>query len=74
MFENLPQVEHRQAEKNDGPTAADICNHAEVSDLAGHELVWERDTASNHPRGSLASARASYLMMRHDHMGAPSLY
>ena len=47
---------------------------AEVSDLAGHELVWERDTASNHPRGSLASARASYLMMRHDHMGAPSLY
>lgn len=47
---------------------------AEVSDLASHHFVWERDTASNHPRGSLASARASYLMMRYDHMAGPSRY
>jgi len=30
-----------------------------------HWYIWERDTASSHPRGSLASARASYAYIRH---------
>ena len=60
--------------QGDVPFKAFFGELAKVSDLRSHELLWERDTASSHPRGSLASARASYLMMRHDHMAGPSQY
>lgn len=30
-----------------------------------HHYLWERDTASQHPRGSMASARASYTYIRY---------
>jgi sugar phosphate isomerase/epimerase len=35
---------------------------AKVSRLDDHYYLWERDTASQHPHGSLCSARASYEM------------
>jgi len=35
---------------------------AKVSRLEDHYYLWERDTASQHPHGSLCSARASYEM------------
>ena len=34
-----------------------------VSDLKNHYFLWERDTASSHPHGSLASARCSYELI-----------
>jgi sugar phosphate isomerase/epimerase len=36
---------------------------AKVSDLKDHYFLWERDTASSHPHGSLASARCSYELI-----------
>jgi sugar phosphate isomerase/epimerase len=36
---------------------------AKVSDLKNHYFLWERDTASSHPHGSLASARCSYELI-----------
>ena len=34
-----------------------------------HIYLWERDNASEHPRGSLAAARASYVNIRHGLVG-----
>jgi sugar phosphate isomerase/epimerase len=34
-----------------------------------HWYIWERDTASSHPRGSLAAARASYAYIRYGLVG-----
>jgi sugar phosphate isomerase/epimerase len=39
-----------------------------------HHYIWERDTANQAPKGEFTSARASYLMMRHDHMAGLSEY
>jgi sugar phosphate isomerase/epimerase len=47
---------------------------AKKSNLRNHYFIWERDTASSNPHGSLTSARSSYLMMAHDHMAARSAY
>jgi sugar phosphate isomerase/epimerase len=47
---------------------------AKVSDLENHHFLWERDSASSHPHGSLSSARASYHAMRSDHLAGPSRY
>ena len=30
-----------------------------------HHYIWERDNASDHPRGSMAAARASFTYIRH---------
>jgi sugar phosphate isomerase/epimerase len=43
-----------------------------MGEINKHWYLWERDTASSNPHGSLTSARASYLMMRNDHMARPS--
>lgn len=43
-----------------------------MGEVHKHWYLWERDTASSNPHGSLTSARASYLMLRHDHMARPS--
>jgi sugar phosphate isomerase/epimerase len=47
---------------------------AKVSDLRNHHFIWERDTASKHPHGSLSSARASCAAMRYDHLVGPAKY
>jgi sugar phosphate isomerase/epimerase len=39
-----------------------------LHDVRAHHYIWERDTANQAPRGEFTSARASYLMMRHDHL------
>jgi sugar phosphate isomerase/epimerase len=36
-----------------------------VSPPDQHHYIWERDNASDHPRGSLASARSSFVYIRH---------
>jgi sugar phosphate isomerase/epimerase len=41
-----------------------------LDDVRAHHYIWERDTANQHPGGELTSARASYLMMRHDQLAA----
>lgn len=43
---------------------------AVLEDARAHHYIWERDTANEHPKGEFTSARASYLMMRHDRMAA----
>jgi sugar phosphate isomerase/epimerase len=43
-----------------------------VSDLRDHYFLWERDTASSHPHGSLASARCSYELIAHGRLADPS--
>jgi sugar phosphate isomerase/epimerase len=45
---------------------------AKVSDLRNHYFLWERDTASSHPHGSLASARCSYELAAHGRLADPS--
>ena len=45
---------------------------AKVSDLRDHYFLWERDTASSHPHGSLCSARASYEMIARNRLADPS--
>ncbi len=39
-----------------------------LRDVRDHHYIWERDTANQHPKGEFTSARASYLMLRHDKM------
>lgn len=39
-----------------------------VADADAHHYIWERDTANDAPKGEFTSARASYLMMRHDRL------
>lgn len=41
-----------------------------LDDAWAHHYIWERDTANEHPRGEFTSARASYLMMRHDQLAS----
>lgn len=41
-----------------------------LRDVRSHHYIWERDTANQAPRGEFTSARASYLMMRHDRLAA----
>jgi sugar phosphate isomerase/epimerase len=43
-----------------------------VSDLRDHYFLWERDTASSHAHGSLASARCSYELIAHGRLADPS--
>ena len=38
-----------------------------------HHYIWERDNASSHPRGSLASARSSYTYIRYGLYGKPAV-
>ncbi|MDP9181641.1 MAG: sugar phosphate isomerase/epimerase [Actinomycetota bacterium] len=45
---------------------------SKVSDLRKHYFLWERDTASQHPHGSLCSARASYEMIAHNRLVDPA--
>jgi sugar phosphate isomerase/epimerase len=45
---------------------------AKVSNLNDHYYLWERDTASGHPHGSLCSARASYEMIAHGRLTDPT--
>jgi sugar phosphate isomerase/epimerase len=45
---------------------------AKVSDLRNHDYLWERDTAADHPHGSLCSARASYQMIAHNRLADPT--
>jgi sugar phosphate isomerase/epimerase len=45
---------------------------AKVSDLEKHYFLWERDTASQHPHGSLCSARASYEMIARNRLVDPT--
>ena len=45
---------------------------AKVSRLENHYFLWERDTASQHPHGSLCSARASYEMIARNRLADPS--
>jgi sugar phosphate isomerase/epimerase len=45
---------------------------AKVSDLRNHYFLWERDTASSHPHGSLASARCSYELISHGRLVDPT--
>jgi len=45
---------------------------AKVSDLRDHYYLWERDTASGHSHGSLASARCSYELIAHGRLVDPS--
>jgi sugar phosphate isomerase/epimerase len=45
---------------------------SKVSDLRDHYFLWERDTASSHPHGSLCSARASYEMIAHSRLVDPT--
>jgi sugar phosphate isomerase/epimerase len=47
---------------------------SKVSDLSNHYFLWERDTANQHPHGSMSSARASCAAMRYDHMAGPAKY
>jgi sugar phosphate isomerase/epimerase len=47
---------------------------AKKSPLDEHYYLWERDTASDNPHGSLCSARASYLMIAHNRMAATTPY
>ena len=41
-----------------------------LDDVRSHHYIWERDTANQAARGEFTSARASYLMMRHDRLAA----
>jgi sugar phosphate isomerase/epimerase len=45
---------------------------SKVSDLRNHYFLWERDTASSHPHGSLCSARASYEMIARNRLVDPT--
>jgi sugar phosphate isomerase/epimerase len=45
---------------------------SKVSDLRDHYFLWERDTASSHPHGSLCSARASYEMIARNRLVDPT--
>src|SRR4051794_28225670 len=45
---------------------------SKVSDLRNHYYLWERDTASSHPHGSLCSARASYEMIARNRLADPT--
>ena len=45
---------------------------SKVSDLRNHYYLWERDTASGHPHGSLCSARASYEMIARNRLADPT--
>lgn len=45
---------------------------AKVSNLKNHYYLWERDTASNHSHGSLASARCSYEMIARSRLVDPA--
>jgi sugar phosphate isomerase/epimerase len=45
---------------------------SKVSNLQNHYFLWERDTASSHPHGSLCSARASYEMMARSRLVDPT--
>jgi sugar phosphate isomerase/epimerase len=45
---------------------------SKVSDLKNHYFLWERDTASSHPHGSLASARCSYELISHGRLADPN--
>jgi sugar phosphate isomerase/epimerase len=39
-----------------------------LHDVKAHHYIWERDTANEAHKGEFTSARASYLMMRHDEL------
>lgn len=41
-----------------------------LDNVRAHHYIWERDTANQAARGEFTSARASYLMMRHDKLAA----
>jgi sugar phosphate isomerase/epimerase len=45
---------------------------SKVSNLKNHYFLWERDTASSHPHGSLCSARASYEMIARNRLVDPT--
>lgn len=45
---------------------------SKVSNLKNHYFLWERDTARNHPHGSLCSARASYEMIARNRLVDPT--
>lgn len=47
---------------------------AKKSRLDKHYFLWERDTATDNPHGSLCSARASYLMIANNRLGAVTPY
>lgn len=47
---------------------------AKIDALDNHHFIWERDTASDNSHGSMTSARASFLMMKYDHMAGESIY
>jgi sugar phosphate isomerase/epimerase len=36
-----------------------------VDEVDKHHYIWERDNASDHPRGSMAAARSSFTYIRH---------
>ena len=45
---------------------------SKISNLRDHYFLWERDTASQHPHGSLCSARASYEMIARSRLVDPT--
>jgi sugar phosphate isomerase/epimerase len=42
-------------------------------EVGRHHYIWERDNASDHPRGSMAAARASFTYIRYGLYGKPAV-